>query len=295
MKHILVTGASTGIGYAIAQEYLSKGYHVYASVRKEADAERLKKELGAHLRPLIFDVTDQEAVDAAVRTVTAEIGQEGLAFLVNNAGIATSGPLMLQDLDNIRWQFEVNVIGVMRVTQAFLPLLGASRNPGFPPGRIIQISSVAGRMSAPFLGAYSGSKHALEGMSDSLRRELQLYGIDVIVIEPGAVKTPIWDKPSATDLSPFFGSDYEASGKKFQAYVLEQGRAGLDAGFLARKIREVSEKKKPKAYYAYAPSKFRNFTLPKILPPRVIDRAIKKALGLSPEGGSDKPMKGRFG
>lgn len=295
MKHILVTGASTGIGYAIAQEFCQHGYHVYGSVRKQADADRLQQELGPNLEPLIFDVTDQAAVQAAADKVQAAIGQEGLALLVNNAGIATSGPLMHQELDDIRWQFEVNIIGLIGVTQAFLPLLGAVHNPGFPPGRIINISSVGGKMAAPFLGAYSGSKHALEGMSASMRRELQLYDIDVIIVGPGAIRTPIWDKPSATDLSQFEQTDFAEAGRRFQKYMLKSGAEGLTAEFLAGKIRMIAEKKKPKARYTYAPQKFRNFTLPLMLPVRWVDRAIKKNLGLSPQGGGKDEMKGRFG
>ena len=189
MKHVLVTGVSTGIGYAAAQAFVLKGYHVYGSVRRQVDAEKTQRALGPQFSPLLFDVTDHLAIAEAAKKVEAEIGKEGLACLINNAGISTSGPLMLQPLDDIRRQFEVNVIGLFAVIQAFLPLLGAQRNASHPPGRIINISSVSGKIAAPFVGAYVGSKHAVEGMSHSLRRELQLYGIDVILVGPGPVKT----------------------------------------------------------------------------------------------------------
>ena len=131
-------------------------------------------------------------------------------------------------------------------------------------------------------------------MSDSLRRELQLYGIDVIVVGPGAIKTPIWDKPSATDLSPLEGTDYMPAAKRFQAYMVKTGRGGLEADDLARRILKLSEKKKPKARYSFVPKKFREYTIPRLLPVRVVDRAIKKSLGLSPDGGGKDSQGGRY-
>jgi len=280
MKHILVTGASTGIGYAVAKAFLQKGYHVYGSVRKQADADRLQKELGAQFSPLLFDVTDTAAIAAAAQRVTAEIGKEGLACLVNNAGVATSGPLMEQPLDDFKFQFDVNVFGQLAVTQAFLPLLGARTNPGHAPGRILMISSVGGKLSAPFLGAYSASKHALEGLASSLRVELQLFGIDVIIIGPGAIKTPIWEKPSANGLGIFEHSPFAPMMQKFQKYFVKNGKHGLEADDLGRDIVKVFEKRKPKVRYAFVPKKFSNWTVPMRLPARMLDRIIGKATGL---------------
>lgn len=294
MKNIVITGASTGIGYALCKIYLDAGYRVFGSVRKQADADRLQSELGKGIHPMLFDVTHQEDVEAAAAEVKVALKGEGLALLINNAGIATSGPLMLQPLDELRKQFEINVIGLFGVTQAFLPLLGAVKNAPHPPGRIINISSVGGKIAAPFLGAYSGSKHALEGMSESLRRELQLYGIDVIVVGPGAIKTPIWDKPSATDLSIYNGTDFEKSGQRFQKFMLKSGRNGMEADDLAQRILKVSEKKKPKTRYTFAPKKFRDFTFPLLMPKRMVDRAIAKNLGLSPGGKGKEEQGGRY-
>lgn len=294
MKNVLVTGASTGIGFYTAKAFADAGYRVYGSVRKQADADRISSEIGSNVTPLLFDVTDEAAVAAGAAQVRAEIGNEGLACLVNNAGIATSGPLMHQAIEDIRKQFEVNVVGQFIVTQAFLPLLGAVKDAPHPPGRIINISSVGGKIAAPFIGSYSGSKHALEGMSASLRRELQLYGIGVVIVGPGAIRTPIWDKPSATDLSPFYETDYVDSGKKFQDYMLKTGANGLDPAWLGEKIRQIAEKRKPKLRYTFAPNKFRDFTMPRLLPARWVDRAIKKSLGLSPEGGGKGPSGGRY-
>ncbi len=190
MKAILITGVSSGIGYGAAKEFASHGYQVFGSVRKQEDAKRLKAELGSNFMPLFFDVTDSKALRHAAQQVQSIVGNRGLTGLINNAGIATSGPLIHQPLDEIRWQFEVNVIGLIAVTQAFLPLLKARRSPASKTSRIINISSVGGKIASPFIGAYAGSKYAIEGMSHSLRRELQLHDIDVIIIGPGAVKTP---------------------------------------------------------------------------------------------------------
>jgi NAD(P)-dependent dehydrogenase (short-subunit alcohol dehydrogenase family) len=281
MKHVLITGVSTGIGHAAVQAFVDKGYRVYGSVRKQADADMLQRQLGPQFSPLLFDVTDHAAIAEAAKKVEAEVGRVGLACLINNAGLSTSGPLMLQPLDDIRRQFEVNVIALFAVTQAFLPLLGAKRNPGHPPGRIINISSVAGKIAAPFIGAYVGSKHALEGMSHSLRRELQLYGIDVIVVGPGAIKTAIWAKPSATELGMFEGSDYAPMMRKFQKLFVKRAEAkGLPAEVLGQRLVQIFELRKPKTRYTVVPRWFSDWVVPTMLPDRVVDRFIGKATGL---------------
>jgi NAD(P)-dependent dehydrogenase (short-subunit alcohol dehydrogenase family) len=165
---------------------------------------------------------------------------------------------MLQPLDEIRHQFEVNVIGLFAVTQAFLPLLGARQNASHPPGRIINISSVGGKIAAPFVGAYVGSKHAVEGMSHSLRRELQLYGIDVILVGPGPVKTAIWDKPSATELGIFAGSEYAPAMTSFQKFFVESGKKdGLSAEILGRRLVEILKRKNRRHAIRWFPNGFR--------------------------------------
>src|SRR5262245_20603635 len=209
MKSVVVTGASTGIGWATAKLLLDKGFRVFGSVRKQADADRLKGEFGANFTPLIFDVTDEPAVLAAAREVRAALNGEKLAGLVNNAGIAVTGPVLGLSVDDYRRQMDVNVIGPIIATQAFAPLLGADTSLKGPPGRIVMISSVAGRNGNPFSSAYCASKHAIEGFAESLRRELMLFGIDVIIIAPGPVKTPIWSKgQEATDVSRYQNSPY---------------------------------------------------------------------------------------
>ena len=168
----IVTGASTGIGFACAKRLAEEGWLVFAGVRKPADADRLVSELGEKVRPLIIDVTDQATVDAAAAEVRNALDGRTLGGLVNNAGIAVAGPLTELPLEDFEQQLQVNVVGVVRVTQAFAPMLGIDENLEGPPGRIVMMSSMAGQMGAPFLGPYAASKHAVEGISKSLRREL---------------------------------------------------------------------------------------------------------------------------
>jgi NAD(P)-dependent dehydrogenase (short-subunit alcohol dehydrogenase family) len=183
--YAVVTGASSGIGETSAQHLASLGFNVFAGVRNDADAERVA---GGRIEPLKIDVTDQASVDAAAAQVAEATGKVGLAALVNNAGIAVAGPLEYIDIDDFQRQMDVNVTGVLRATQAFLPLIRLAR------GRIVNISSIGGRVAIPLVGPYAASKFAVEGMSDSLRRELRPWGIHVALIEPGAVATPIWEK-----------------------------------------------------------------------------------------------------
>ena len=185
MRSVVITGASTGIGWATAKLLLERGFRVFGSVRKQADADRLKGEFGANFTPLIFDVTDEAAVLAAAREVRDALNGETLAGLVNNAGIAVAGPVLELSADEFRRQMDVNVIGPIIATQAFGPLLGADPSLKGPNGRIVMISSVAGKNGNPLTAAYAASKHAIEGLSESLRRELMLFGIDVIIVAPG--------------------------------------------------------------------------------------------------------------
>ena len=281
MKCIVITGASTGIGFGAAKEFVTHGYQVFGSVRREADAARLKAELGDNFTPLIFDITDSKAVRSAACQVEKIIGDRNLNGLINNAGMATSGALMYQPLEEIRLQFEVNVVGQIGVIQAFLPLLGARKtNNGEQPGRIINISSVVGKLAVPFLGAYVGSKHAIEGISHSLRRELQLYGIDVIIIAPGAVSTAIWDKKSARDVSKYLTTDYAESATIFQKQFVQQGKEGYRPEIFGKFVRKVFETPKPKTKYAIVPNLLRDWVIPTALPDRWLDKIIGRKFGL---------------
>lgn len=186
MRAVLVTGASTGIGRACALHCAQRGWRVFAGVRSVADGAALSAQAAA-ITPLLLDVTVAEQVAAAAQTLAASVGG-GLHGLVNNAGIAVAGPLEFLPLAQFRRQLEVNVVGQLAVTQAVLPLLRSAR------GRIINISSVSGRVAAPLLGAYAASKFALEALSDALRSELRPWGMHVCSVQPGPIDTPIWGK-----------------------------------------------------------------------------------------------------
>jgi len=281
VKSIVVTGVSSGIGYGTAKEFAEHGYRVFGSVRKEEDAGRLKAELGTSFTPLLFDVTNREAVLRAAVQVEETVGGAGLTGLINNAGTALAGPLMHQPLDEVRQQFEVNVFGLISVTQAFLPLLGAKKAPAHKPGRIVNISSVSGKVAEPFLSAYVGTKHAVEGISDSLRRELLLYGIDVIVIRPGAVKTAIWEKGAAPVISGGYAqTDYAGPLGRFQGYAERLASNGYSPETFGGFVRKVFEAKRPRIRYAIVPGRFTDWTVPTSLPGRWLDRLIGRSLGL---------------
>ena len=281
MRSVVITGASTGIGWACAKLLLDKGFRVFGSVRKEADAERLQTEFGANFKPLMFDVTDEAAVLAAAREVRAALDGETLAGLVNNAGIAVAGPVLELAADQFRRQMEVNVIGPIIATQAFGPLLGAGAALKGPHGRIVMISSVAGRNGNPLSGAYSASKHAIDGLSESLRREMMLFGIDVIIVAPGAVKTPIWGKAEEVDISSYKNSPFYPALKKVREVMLQFGKNGLPAETIAETVFEALTTAKPKVRYQITPDPIRHLATA-ILPKRTIDRIIARRLGLTP-------------
>lgn len=282
MKSVVVTGVSTGIGWGIAKVMTRKGFRIFGSVRRQADADRLRAELGERFSPLIFDVTDAAAVARAASEVRVALGGGRLWGLVNNAGIAMAGPLLVTSADDFRHQLEVNLVAPLVVIRAFAPPLGTERALTGPPGRIVNISSVGGRFAAPFVGLYAASKHGLEGLSDSLRRELMLYGIDVIIVAPGSVATPIWDKAEQIDLAPYKTSPYFEVIKRFREYMLTEGRKGWPPERLGEVVCEALTAARPKARYAPVARRFQNWILPRLLPTRVVDRIIARSLGLRP-------------
>jgi NAD(P)-dependent dehydrogenase (short-subunit alcohol dehydrogenase family) len=281
MRSVVVTGASTGIGRASAKLLLDKGFRVFGSVRKQADADRLKGEFGPNFTPLLFDVTDEAAVLAAAREVRAALSGETLSGLVNNAGIAVPGPVLELAVDEFRRQMDVNVIGPIIATQAFGPLLGSDPSLKGSKGRIVMISSLSGRNGDPFTSAYSASKHAIEGLSESLRRELMLFGIDVIIIAPGAVKTPIWRKAEEVDLSAYRNSPYFSALQKVRAVMLNLGASGLPAETIAAAVHTALTTARPKVRYQITPDPMGNFAI-RVLPKRMIDKIVARRLGLVP-------------
>jgi NAD(P)-dependent dehydrogenase (short-subunit alcohol dehydrogenase family) len=279
MRSIVITGTSTGIGYSAAKVLIARGFRVFGSVRKAADADRVKAELGANFVPLVFDATDEAAVDAAARDVGAMLQGETLAGLVNNAGIAVSGPFLELPVADFRRQMEVNVMGPVIATKAFAPLLGADPSRKGPRGRIVMISSVAGQNGNPLGSPYSTSKHAIEGLSESLRREFMLFGIDVIVVAPGAVKTPIWDK--SADISSWRNSPFLPALERMRAFVQILAETGLPAEKIGEVVHDALTLPHPKVRYEISPDPFRMLMM-RILPKRRLDRIIARRFALMP-------------
>jgi len=280
MKSVVVTGASTGIGWSTVKILAEKGFRVYGSVRKQADVERLFNEFGENITPLLFDVTDESAVHAEAKKVREDLRGETLFGLVNNAGIAAPAPLLHQPIDEFRKQLEINVTGQLIVTQAFAPLLGADRSLNGSPGRIINVSSVSGRNGSPFLGAYAASKHALEGMSESLRREMMLYGIKVVIVAPGPIVTAIWDKAEQMDTSLYQQTELFEAGMKVQRFAIRSGRNGLPADKVSEVIFQALTTATPRVRYTVVPNPFTTWLM-SILPKRFLDYVIAKSLGFA--------------
>ena len=278
-KNILITGVSTGIGYGAAKHFIQRGYTVFGSVRTQTDADRLQAEFGKAFTPLLFDVTDADAVLKAAQWLTEQLAGSGLGGLVNNAGVAIGGPLQYQPIRVIKQHFEVNVIGLMQVTQAFLSLLGARDNHPVQPGRILNVSSVNGQVAIPFMGAYVGSKHAVEGLSHSMRRELALFGIKVVIVGPGAVQTPIWGK--GTDMSPYQNTPYYPAMQRFLKQVEAAEAGGFSIDYLGERIVEIHEDARPHIRYALVPNKFMGWVLPRLLPARLLDWILGRISGLN--------------
>jgi NAD(P)-dependent dehydrogenase (short-subunit alcohol dehydrogenase family) len=282
-KSVVVTGASTGIGWATAQVLTQRGFHVFGSVRKAADAERLVGAFGDAVTPLVFDVTNQAAVREAALQVEAVLGGATLAGLVNNAGIAVAGPLLHLPIDAFRQQLEVNLTGVVIATQAFAPLLGAQSPARQDPGRIVNIGSVGGRNANPFMAPYCTSKFGLEGLSESLRRELLPFGVDVVVVAPGAVATPIWDKADEIDATAYAGTVYAGPMDRLRAYMLQIGKSGLPPERIGEVVHTALTTARPKTRYTVTPQPGQ-FLISQVLPKRTLDRIVGKRLGLLPGG-----------
>lgn len=281
VRSCVVTGVSSGIGRAVAARLVEEGFHVFGSVRRDEDADAFRARFGDRATPLLFDVTDGPAVRRAADTVGEALGEGRLAGLVNNAGVAAPGPLLHLPIDELRRQLEINVVAQVAVTQAFAPLLGAARGRAGAPGRIVNISSTSGRLATPFLGAYCASKHAIEALSDALRRELLIYGIDVIVVEPGAVVTPIWDKAEGADYTPYDGTDYRKSFAALRDLMISEGRRGLQVEKIAGAVARALTAPSPPARIAVVPQRLKNWTIPRLLPDRALDRFVAKLIGLT--------------
>ncbi|MCB0650423.1 MAG: SDR family NAD(P)-dependent oxidoreductase [Saprospiraceae bacterium] len=277
MHYVLITGVSTGIGYTLAKVLIEKGFSVIGSVRKESDGERLEKELGSAFQFVIFDVTDAEAVKKGFEKVQVIVGEEGLYGLVNNAGVAVAGPLQYLSMESFEHQMNVNVTGLIRTTQAFLPLLGGHQKKyKSNPGRIINIGSVSGIIASPLLGAYSASKFAVEALSDSLRRELLLHDIKVILVQPGPIKTPIWSKSSEID-PELLETEYAPFLRQTARRTERTAASALEPEILAELIHKTLTIKNPRARYLITDRKW-FFRLLPLVPDRWIDNMFHKSM-----------------
>jgi NAD(P)-dependent dehydrogenase (short-subunit alcohol dehydrogenase family) len=269
-RSVVVTGASSGIGEACALRLARTGWHVYAGVRNDADGERLRAQ---GVEPLTIDVTDA----ASIASAAAQVGDAPLGGLVNNAGIAVSMPLEFLPLDELRRQLEVNVVGQVAVTQAFLPQLRHAR------GRVVNVGSIAGRSSLPFLGAYAASKHALEAVTDALRIELRPFGIEVAIVEPGSIATPIWRKGAETFQRLLPGLPDEATAlygdrmRAFRAAAEAAGRRGEPAENVAKVVEHALTAKRPHTRYLVGRDARRRARL-EHLPVRLRDRLYERLL-----------------
>ena len=270
---VLVTGASTGIGEAAALHLAGLGYDVVAGVRKDEDEDRLR---AAGLGTVKLDVTDPAQIEA----LRAQFADQPLAGLVNNAGVAVAGPLEFLPIESFRQQIEINLIGQVAVTQAVLPAL---RRAG---GRLLNITSIGGRIAFPFTGAYHASKFGLEGVSDTLRRELRGQGIDVIVIEPGGVKTPIWRKgtEAAEEMAAALPPDMERLYGRLRESIRTESiriaeRTGLEPSAVAEVIGTAMTASRPKTRYLVGRDAKSRWAVAKRVPDRVMDRLIARALG----------------
>jgi NAD(P)-dependent dehydrogenase (short-subunit alcohol dehydrogenase family) len=277
---VVITGASTGIGRACALHLDSLGFHVFAGVRKQEDGERLRADASERLTPVIIDIGDARSIEAAAAQVRDAAGERGLAGLVNNAGIAVAAPLEFIPIEEFRRQLEVNVVGQVAVTQAFLPLLRKAK------GRVVNIGSIGGRIALPFAGAYAASKFAMEAITDSLRRELRASGIEVSIIEPGGIATPIWDRglKTADSIREKLSPEAEALyGRAFDATrhaAAEIGRNGLPPEAVAKVVEHALTAARPRTRYLVGRDAKMRARLASVLPDRTFDRLVARAMGL---------------
>ena len=273
---VVVTGASTGIGEACALQLDRMGFSVFAGVRREADGNALEQKASGRLTPVFIDVADEVSIASAVETVSAAVGDAGLAGLVNNAGIAVPAPIELVPLDALRRQLEVNVIGQVSVTQAFLPLVRNAQ------GRIVNMGSIAGRLAVPFLGPYCMSKFAMEAMTDALRVELRPWGIKVSLVEPGRIATPIWGKGITTghELMKDGATLYGPLAAAIEGAVSKADGRGIHPDKVAEVVAHALTSRRPKTRYLVGLDAHIQATLANLVPDWLLDGLIMRQMGL---------------
>jgi NAD(P)-dependent dehydrogenase (short-subunit alcohol dehydrogenase family) len=284
-KAIVITGASSGIGRACALELNRAGYQVFATVRKEKDAASLRQAASEYLTPVFMDVTDETSIATAANTVAQAVGEEGLAGLVNNAGVGVFGPIEFITADDLRRQLEINVVGQIRVTQAFLPLIRQVQ------GRIINIGSVGGKITMPFGGALCASKYAMEAINDALRLELYPWGIDVILVAPASIVTPAVDhlahdsETTIRQFPPEGHQYYEQTFRNFVKTTVAREKKGSPPEVVAQTVLKALTVKTPKTRYPVGTDSRTLTVMPQILPTRWLDKIRFKLFGLPQQFG----------
>jgi NAD(P)-dependent dehydrogenase (short-subunit alcohol dehydrogenase family) len=279
-KFVLITGASTGIGAACAVGCAERGMTVFAGVRNLAAGDALQAKAGKAIVPVQLDVTEGDSIKKAADVVARHVGEAGLSGLVNNAGIAIGSPLEFIPLQQLRHQLEVNVVGQIAVTQAVLPLLRRAR------GRIVNMGSIAGRGTIPMMGPYSASKHALEALTDALRLELSPWGIEVSIIEPGAIATPIWEKSMQVSMEiesalPIEGKDlYKGIAERIRDRVGFAARRAIPSDAVVQAVLHALTAKRPKTRYLVGRDAKVRAVMLRWLPDRFHDWLLKKILQL---------------
>jgi NAD(P)-dependent dehydrogenase (short-subunit alcohol dehydrogenase family) len=278
---VLITGASSGIGYATALRLVRSGFIVFAGVRREFDAQTLVREGGPDIAPLVLDVADAASIAHAAATIAARSDAK-LLGLVNNAGIALAGPLELLSLDDLRRQFEVNFFGALGLVQALAPTLRSTR------GRIVNVSSIGGKLASPFLGGYAASKFALEAASDALRVELGAFGVHVAVVEPSAVRTPLWERGaglslrSLEDVDPARRAAYDETIRKIVRISQRAANRGMPPERVAEAIEHALLSPKPQARYLLGGGVRLQLAIAR-MPEAIRDRLTTAALGAKTE------------
>lgn len=274
-KVILVTGASTGIGADTVRLLIEKSFGVVATVRKDEDEKALISVYGDKVKVIKLDVTDYLAIEKLPQILNEKFQITKLDGLVNNAGVALAGPFAFQEFAEVQNIIQINVLSVMKMTQVLLPMLRS-----VTPGRIVNISSIAGKNAAPFLSVYAASKHAIEGFSEALRKEMMLFGIKVVVVAPGSIKTPIWQKGFVLIKDRYAHTPFASSFAKFVKFAGSAEKYALEVSEVSEVIYKALTEKDPCVRYAPIPKKFVNWYLPRIIPTKLYDKMTAKALGI---------------
>ena len=278
-KSIMITGISTGIGRGTLDYFVSKGFHVYGSVRSTKDANRLKRIYKDKLTTIIFDVTKLAQLKKAAAFIKKDLNDSNLLALVNNAGTSFPGPLLRQSVKDFEKQIDINLNGAFRVIKYFAPLCGAEKNNNYKKGVIFNISSLSGKIGMPGLGAYTASKHGLEGLSQSLRRELLRYGVDVVIIGPGPIKSEIFNKVDKKFLESLKKSDYANAAKLIPKRNKNALKIAFPAIEVGKLIFNALHNPNRKSRYTITPHTMMYWTGPMTISDRMLDRMIQKRSG----------------